>query len=116
MKIILSDKIENYENTSALNSIRFTVFNEGLNEKHIESLFENVLNEKILKICDEKEYEWHGYKYLLSELIEPFKLLDNNKKVHNWVSKELIEYFINIWGDKYNGYSSYKILKIFMNS
>lgn len=116
MKMILSDKIENINNTAAVNVIRFTIYNDNdLSADELKILFEEVLHEKILKICEENDFEWKGYKHQLHEIIEPSDLV-NEDVIKCWVTKNMVNYILFNWEDRFVEYDSIDILKEFMNS
>ena len=73
------------------------------------------MHEKILKIYEEDDYEWKGYKYRIHEMINPSDLIKNGK-VKDRISKNMADYFLVNWGNKYEEYYSVEALKKFMNS
>jgi len=90
--MILSDKIENFEKTNCVNTIRFSLYDDQfVNENELKIIFEDILREKILKIYGENEFGWEGRKYHLSEIVEKENLKNKNlsEKAINYISNSL---------------------------
>ena len=69
-KMIISDSVKSYDHTEAINTIRFTLYNDKyINEAEVITVFNKILHEKVLRICDEEEYNWEGRKFLIHEII-----------------------------------------------
>ena len=98
-KMIISDRIENYDKTEAVNAIRFTLYNDKyIDTEEVINVFNKILHENVLRICDEDDYDWAGRKYLIHEIIEPFDFLEADK-IKEGFSKNTIVYFIKYWED-----------------